>query len=109
MSDDYVPGAAPVQVPLPPRTTVQQDLTVAGQRKVNLIWEYTQAIIAIILVGAFVVTEIRIVFKGGGQEVPAVLAALCGTVVGSYFQRTNHMNIGGIGPRVTDHEPYIGR
>ncbi len=111
MSDAYVPGAAPVQVqaPLPPRTTEQQDLTVAGQRRINLIWEYTQAIIAIILVGAFVVTEIRIVFKGGSQEIPAVLAALCGTVVGSYFQRTNHMNVGGIGFKPSEHEPYIGR
>jgi hypothetical protein len=96
--------------PLPPTTTTQQDLTTAGQRKVNLIWEFTQAIIAVMLVGAFVTVIIRITFRGAvGQEVPAVLAAVCGTVVGSYFQRTNHMNIGGIGRKPQEHQPYEGR
>lgn len=37
---------------LTPTTTEQQDLTVAGQRKVNLIWEFTQASIAILVVVA---------------------------------------------------------
>lgn len=96
------------QPSLPPTTTAQQDITTAGQRKVNLIWEYTQAIIAVMLVGAFVAVVLRIVFKGiNGQEVPAVLAAVCGTVVGSYFQRTNHMNIGGTGHK--PQQPYEGR
>lgn len=95
---------------LPPRTTIQQDLIVAGQRRINLIWEYTQAVIAVILVGATAAAALKLVFKpAGNQEVPTILAGLCGMVVGSYFQRTNHMNIGGVGAKPTDHEPYIGR
>jgi len=98
------------QQSLPPRTTIQQDLTVAGQRRVNLIWEYTQAVIAVILVGATAAAALKLVFQpAGSQEVPTILAGLCGMVVGSYFQRTNHMNIGGVGAKPTDQEPYIGR
>jgi uncharacterized integral membrane protein len=93
----------------PATTTAQQNLTLSSQRKVNLIWEYTQAVIAVVLIGAFVAVVVEIVFLGATKEVPAVLAAITGTVVGSYFQRTNHMNIGGIGPKRTDGQEYEGR
>jgi hypothetical protein len=50
------------QLSLPPTTTVQQDLTHAGQRKVNLIWEYTQELIAIVVV---VTTMVRDLLRYG--------------------------------------------
>jgi hypothetical protein len=110
MEEKSLPPTSLPPTSLPPTTTVQQDLVVAAQRHISVIWEYTQAFIAIMLVGAFISIEVRIVFvEHAGQEVPTVLATLCGMVVGSYFQRTNHMNIGGVGAKTTDGEPYRGR
>jgi len=97
-------------IPLPATTTAQQDLTTAGQRKVNLIWEYTQAVIALTLVGAAVACGVHIAFSGKPeQQIPTILSTLAAMVVGSYFQRTNHMNIGGVGSKVTEKDKYDGR
>lgn len=100
------------QVPNPPATQgeIQAHDTLAGQRRVNLIWEYTQASIALILVLSTCVAALKMMFDGKAtDQVPNILCALVGTVVGSYFQRTNHMNIGGTGRKQTDNSPYIGR
>jgi hypothetical protein len=92
-------------IPLPSVTTAQQNLTYEGQRKINAIWEYTQASIALLLVGAAVVCGIKICFDPSpGREIPTILSTLGGMVVGSYFQRTNHTAIGGIGPRPSDQQ-----
>ena len=91
--------------PLSPTTTLQQDLTTAGQRRINLIWEYTQAFIAVVVV--LTAMSAAIVAMLTGKVVDAFLAFVCGTVVGFYFSRTNHAAIGGIGPKPND--PYTGR
>ena len=85
------------EVPLPSTTTLQQDLTTAGQRRINLIWEYTQAAIAMIVV----VTSLISAMVAGwyGKEVSAFLSFVCGNVVGFYFSRTNHAAIGGVGQK----------
>jgi hypothetical protein len=82
---------------LPPTTTMQEDITTASQRKVNLIWEYTQAFIAIFVVVSCVSAAVWAAM--GGKEVSAFLAFICGNVVGFYFSRTNHAAIGGVGPK----------
>lgn len=86
-------------------TTFQQDLTTAGQRKINLIWEYTQAAIAVsVVLVSMVAAIIAMVY---GKEVSAFLSFVCGNVVGFYFSRTNHAAIGGVGAKPTD--TYQGR
>jgi hypothetical protein len=95
--------------PLPPTTTAQQDITHAGQRRINLIWEVTQAFIAIIVVLGNIIVG---VFRGmelvkTDKEFPFILSSALFLVIGFYFSRTNHAAIGGIGVKPTD--IYQGR
>lgn len=98
-----------IQQPLQPTTTEQQDLIVAGQRKVNLIWEYTQAFIAIIVVMANMIAAVYNVFKDKTVDVPMILSSALFLIIGFYFSRTNHQAIGGIGRKATDDQEYKGR
>lgn len=101
---------APLENPplpsLAPTTTVQQDITTAGQRKVNLIWEYTQAFIAIFVVVSTLVVGAVLAVRGK-DEIPTIFSVAFGTVVGFYFSRTNHAAIGGIGEK--PQQKYEGR
>lgn len=80
----------PPAPPMPPKTTEQEDLVVAGQRRINLIWEYTQAAIAIVVVLANMVAAIFNVFKGREIDVPMILSSSLFLIIGFYFARTNH-------------------
>ncbi len=93
--------------PLPPNTTIQQDLTTAGQRKVNLIWEYTQAVIALIVVSTTMFTGMRAAWIQSKEQLPTIMSVAFGTVVGFYFSRTNHAAIGGVGDK--PNQEYKGR
>lgn len=97
-----VPVELAKALPLPPNTTEQEDITAQqereagqrireGQRRVNLIWEFTQGIIAVTLV---LTVSISMLF---GKEVRNEFWLLVAIVVQSYFQRTNHTRIGGVG------------
>jgi hypothetical protein len=97
-----------MNAPLPATTTSQQDLTTAGQRRVNLLWEYTQASIALVVVVCTMVAGAWATFQGAGHELPNVLSMAFGTVVGFYFARTNHERIGGVG-RKPPMQEYEGR
>lgn len=105
-----VPVLAPVPVQqqssMAPNTTSEQDLTTAGQRKVNLVWEYTQSIIALMVVGTTMVCVALASYRADLQ-VPNLIAVAFGTVVGFYFSRTNHTAIGGVGAKPI--QDYIGR
>jgi len=101
-------GFTPTDQPLPPTTTAQEDITTAGQRRVNLIWEYTQAIVALIVVGATMASGVFDAFTHSDKQVPTIMSVAFGTVVGFYFSRTNHQAIGGIG-RKPSQQPYEGR
>lgn len=85
---------------IPPRTTFQEDLTVAGQRRINLIWEITQAMIAVSITFAIIYSSINTIDT-------VVLTNAFFLIIGFYFSRTNHAQIGGIGEK--PHEPYRGR
>lgn len=87
------------QPSLPPTTTAQQDVTTAGQRRVNMIWEVTQAVIAVTVVAATMGTAMFQVFNGRLDQIPTIFSFAFGTIVGAYFQRTNHTAIGGVGPQ----------
>jgi hypothetical protein len=95
------------QPPLPPDTTHQQDITTAGQRKINLIWEYTQAIIALVVVLSTMAAGIMEAVAPKVQQLPTIMSVAFGTVVGFYFSRTNHAAIGGVGPKPS--QQYEGR
>lgn len=85
---------------LSPTTTEQEDITTAGQRKVNLIWEYTQASVAILVTLAFLYCEI--------SKIDSIAVKMgFSLIVGFYFSRTNHQAIGGIGKKPSP--KYEGR
>lgn len=104
---------------LPARTTFQEDLTYAGQRRVNLIWEYTQAVVALMVVFSTMIAGIYsmvwptvAIGTGTAQfqipvQIPTILSVAFGTVVGFYFSRTNHAAIGGVGGKPS--QAYEGR
>ena len=97
----------PLQPPLPPTTTHQQDVTTAGQRRVNLIWEFTQAFIAISVVAANLAVGIHDGFAKEPMDIPPMLTNSLFLVIGFYFSRTNHAAIGGTGAK--PQTPYEGR
>ena len=97
----------PVAGQPPPTTTIQQEITLAGQRRVNLIWEYTQAIISLLVVSAnMIVGTVYALTKDHG-EYPTVLSNTLFLVIGFYYSRTNHAAIGGVGAKPI--EAYTGR
>ncbi len=83
------------------------DETESGQRRVNLIWEATQALIALGVVGAVLAICMRIAFAAIDLKVPEVLQNALFLIVGFYFSRTNHAAIGGVGNKPSG--PYVGR
>jgi hypothetical protein len=93
--------------PLKPNTTLQQDLTHAGQRKINLVWEITQSVIAIVVVAANVIVGVHLGLTNSSASAPPVLTNSLFLVIGFYFARTNHSAIGGVGPQPYDE--YRGR
>ena len=106
------------QESLPPTTTTQEDLTTAGQRAINMIWETTQARLALgvvlftILINGLT-TILAIVlsvdFTTSAIMGLSFLNLICSGVISFYFSRTNHAAIGGIGRKSNANEPYLGR
>lgn len=105
-------SSTPPSAPLPPTTTAQQDLTHEGQRKINLIWEVTQAIIAIVVVGVNMGMFLIVGFgaaSGKAVPIPEGLTSAMFLIIGFYFSRTNHSAIGGIGRKNDEGQEYRGR
>lgn len=94
----------------PPTTTRQEDKTLEGQRRVNIIWEITQAIIAIVITFAVVVVGVHVGFSSNSTTpIPTILSNAFFLIVGFYFSRTNHSAIGGTGRKANEDEKYEGR
>lgn len=83
-------SATPENPPARATTTSEQDLRTAGQRRVNIIWEVTQAIIAISVTGAVIYSALK------GRESTLIGNAFT-LIIAIYFVRMNHTKIGGIG------------
>lgn len=77
--------------PLPATTTAQEDITALGRRKINIIWETTQALVTVLITGATIYCQII------GTHT-AVLEYGFVMVLATYLARTNHTKIGGVGP-----------
>jgi hypothetical protein len=80
----------PSERSLAPTTTSEDDLRTAGQRTVNLIWEFTQAGIAISVVLATVISA----FVPWMTKDSSLLTSAFFLVIGFYFGRTNHSRMG---------------
>ena len=92
-----------------PTTTLQQDLTTAGQRRINLIWEYTQAVIAIMATfDSLLVITLMVIRHEDLNKFPLFLASLEMLIVGFYFSRTNHTAVGGVGAKQSELQ-YVER
>jgi hypothetical protein len=110
---------APGQEPLAPTTTGEQDLQTAGvreaaslqtlgtrqamvlstegQRRINLIWEITQAIIAVIVTAMTLVVAAVLVIRGdGGEGAFLLMSNAFFVVISTYLARTNHTKTGGV-------------
>ena len=83
---------------LNPTTTIEQGLRTAGQRQINLIWERTQAGIAIGVVAANIIYIFVLLFVSNVTATATTAAVLLSNafflVIGFYFGRTNHARIG---------------
>lgn len=97
------------QQPMAPTTTEQEDITTAGQRRVNIIWETTQAVIALVIVVGNVAVAVTNGLRGMTTDFPAILSNSLFLVIGFYFSRTNHQAIGGVGRKGNDNQTYQGR
>ena len=102
-----IPPVYPEPDVTPATTTHEENLTTAGQRRINLVWEYTQAAIALMVAFATMVCGIYSMIRPVAAistvavpvQVPTIISVAFGTVVGFYFSRTNHAAIGGIGTK----------
>ena len=107
MIPDLQTGGSYQQQPVTPTTTLQEDLTTAGQRRINVIWEVTQALVAVLVVAANMTVAVYDGIYANNVQFPAVLSNALFLIVGFYFSRTNHTAIGGIG--IQPQQPYQGR
>lgn len=85
---------------LPPTTTHEENATKAGQRAINRVWEYTQALVALMVTAAFLYCQIA---RIDSQAINMSFTL----VIGFYFSRTNHTAIGGEGDKPK--QKYVGR
>lgn len=75
-------------------TTAEEDRHTKTARQINMIWEVSQAIIAISVVGA----NIGVAFVHGVEVGAAtMLSNAFFLIIGFYFGRTNHARLGGVG------------
>lgn len=79
---------------VPPTTTAEQDRTTRSQRRINLIWEVTQAFVTASITLAEIYTQLHKIDS-------AMLNAAFFAVISTYLARTNHTKVGGIGPHYT--------
>jgi hypothetical protein len=80
-------------------TEVETTLRTQGQRRINMIWEVTQSVIALVTVGGGVWIMVHDSLAGGPrQQMPTTLSSMIFLVLGFYFARTNHSATGGVGP-----------
>jgi hypothetical protein len=74
------------------------DQTHLGQRRVNLIWEVTQAFIALMVSGVTLVVSALVIERNPTDTASTLLLSNAFfLIIGFYFGRTNHERTGGTG------------
>lgn len=77
-----------------PLTTSEQDRHSYGQRRINLIWEVTQAVIAIVVTVATLYVASQLALRNEAQTAAFLLLSNAFfLVIGFYFSRSNHNRI----------------
>lgn len=71
----------------------REDKVAAGQRRINMIWEVTQAVMTVAIVGANVFAMFR---PPADETARATMTNAMFVVLGFYYGRTNHVKIGGV-------------
>lgn len=117
ITDEALKPADDPNAPLPAKTTNQEDIAKAGQRVVNLMWEKTQSTIALTVIfvglgvnGLEALIMIFLTRELSSNQIAIISICLqfinitTGIVIGFYFSRTNHTNVGGVGPAKKDTE-----
>jgi len=86
------------QQAISPTTTDEQNRKSLGQRRINLVWEITQAIIALAVTGQTLRVSAYLAMAQNGQTAAFLLLSNAFfLVIGFYFGRTNHQRSGGVG------------
>lgn len=79
----------------------------SGQRRVNIIWEVTQALIALVVTCSVIYASVVITLRSDMDKMAFLfLTNVAFTIIGFYFGRTNHQKVGGIG---IDRDEMSGR
>ena len=79
-------------------TTSEENRKTAGQRRINIIWEVTQALIAVsVTLSTLYVAATLASHQGADMAAFLLLSNAFFLVIGFYFGRTNHQRQGGIG------------
>lgn len=87
-----------------PTTTEEEDRATVGQRRINLIWETTQALVALSVTITTLVVSARMAIADEPDSAAFLLLSnVFFLVVGTYFHRTNNTATGGVG------KGYAGR
>ena len=88
--------------PLTSTTTTEQDRHSYGQRRINLIWETTQAVIAVIVTLATLYVAAQLALRDDAQTAAFLLLSNAFfLVIGFYFSRSNHNRINDTAPPPT--------
>lgn len=95
-----------------PTATEEEQIVTAGQRRVNILWEAVQGIIAIFTTATTVYVLAAMTLAKGdvtANQLIAVgqLVVMATLILSFYFSRTNHSAQGGVGKKPDD--PYRGR
>lgn len=109
-------GKLPSQ-PLPATSTEQEDITRAGQRIINLLWEKTQSKVALLCIGGTMLVNVLVVGamlfyqnEISPVKITVITSSLAsmgltvGIIIGFYFGRTNHTLTGGIKDKASLHD-----
>lgn len=84
-----------------PRTTAEEDRHSGGKRRINLLWEGVQAVLAISIVFTALGCTVWLLINDTENRITVFtfLVGTVGTVIGFYFGRTNHERVGGMDSR----------
>lgn len=81
-----------------PTTTAEQDRYTFAARSINRTWEYTQAAIAVMVIGTVLFSTVWLIMhdEASRHTADVILVGAFNLVVGFYFGRTNHARTGGM-------------
>ncbi len=76
----------------------ESERTAYGRRRINILWELTQALIALTVTSSTVYASVVITLRSDMDKTAFIfLTNVLFVVIGFYFGRTNHQRVGGVG------------